>query len=186
MNIKKQILSFFIIILISINNYCLAEKFLEKQIVELGDVIMVATPTLALGKTIYENDNAGIPYYLYNFAVVNLGTVLLQTLIPEEKPNKANKKSFPSGHASAAFSGATYVHFRYSLYEARWLYAMAAFVAFSRVYGNRHYFHDVLVSAGLSLLSSYFLVKNKNINKIYSVNYNPENKALSFNFLYRF
>ena len=123
---------------------------------------------------------------MYNFAVVNLGTVLLQTLIPEEKPNKANKKSFPSGHASAAFSGATYVHFRYSLYEARWLYAMAAFVAFSRVYGNRHYFHDVLASAGLSLLSSYFLVKNKNINKIYSVNYNPENKALSFNFLYRF
>lgn len=168
------------------NDNCKADKFLERQIVRLGDVLMVATPTLALGKTIYENDNAGIPYYLLNFVVVNFGTAALQVLIPEERPNGGSTKSFPSGHASAAFSGATYVHFRYSPYEARWLYAMATFVAFSRVYGDRHHLHDVLASAGLSFLSSYFLVKNKNSNKTYSVSYNPENKELSFNFLYRF
>ena len=169
-----------------ISNNCQAHKFLERQIVRLGDVIMVATPTLALGKTIYENDNAGIPYYLLNFVVVNFGTAALQVLIPEKRPVGESTKSFPSGHASAAFSGATYVHFRYSLYEARWLYAMATFVAFSRFYGDRHHIHDLLASAGLSLLSSYFLVKNKNSNKTYSVSYNPENKELSFNFLYRF
>ena len=169
-----------------VNSNCRADKFLERQIVRLGDVMMVATPTLALGKTIYEDDNAGIPYYLLNFAIVNFGTAGLQVLIPEKRPNGGSTKSFPSGHASAAFSGATYVHFRYSLHEARWLYAMAAFVAFSRVYGDRHHFHDVLASAGLSFLSSYFLVRNKNSNKSYSLSYNPENKGLSFNFLYRF
>jgi hypothetical protein len=35
-------------------------------------------------------------------------------------------------YTSAAFSGATHVHFRYSLDEAKWLYIMVSFVAFSR------------------------------------------------------
>jgi membrane-associated phospholipid phosphatase len=144
---------------------------------------MVVTPTLALGKTIYENDTAGIPYYLLNFVVVNLGTALLQHYIPEKRPSNNNWDSFPSGHASAAFSGASYVHFRYSLGEARWLYVLASFVAFSRVYSGCHHVQDVVASAGFSYLSGLLLVKHKlNI----SLNYDSDKKGISLNIAYGF
>jgi membrane-associated phospholipid phosphatase len=153
----------------------------------IGDRLMVIVPTLALGKTIYENDSEGIPYYLYSFLVTNLGTVALQFLIPERKPNGDSMKSFPSGHASAAFSGATYVHFRYSLEEAKWLYLAASFVAFSRVQAGCHHLHDVLASAALSFLSSYLLVKNKNPSSpVYSLGYRPESGEMFFNLSWRF
>jgi membrane-associated phospholipid phosphatase len=148
---------------------------------------MVIVPTLALGKTIYEGDNEGISYYIYNFLVVNLGTVALQSLISERKPNGESMKSFPSGHTSAAFSGAAYVHFRYSFGESKWLYLMASFVAFSRVQARCHHLHDVLASAGLSLLSSYLLVKNKNSDRlVYGLGYSPENKNTYFSLIWRF
>ncbi|MDR2778225.1 MAG: phosphatase PAP2 family protein [Rickettsiales bacterium] len=163
------------------------EKWGEREIRRVGDYLMVASPSLALGKTIYENDNEGLPYYLYNFLMVNLGTVLLQSVVREKRPTGDSNRSFPSGHASSAFSGATYVHFRYSAWEARWLYIMASFVAFSRVYAECHYFHDVLASAGLSLISSYFIVKNKNSGiKTYEIGYNPGRGELflAFNWIF--
>lgn len=158
----------------------------KTEIVRLGDIATIMVPTLALAKTIYENDTRGIPYYFGNFVVVNLGTLVIQSLTHEEKPDGQSMKSFPSGHASAAFSGATYVHFRYSFGEAKWLYLMATFAAFSRVYGRNHYTHDVLASAAFSFLSSYLIVKNKSKDKIYTVDYEPNNKNLSIKFSYIF
>jgi membrane-associated phospholipid phosphatase len=162
---------------------------LDQRLIRLmGDRLMVIIPTLALGKTIYENDTDGIPYYLYNFLTVNLGTAALQSLIPERRPNGSDSmKSFPSGHTSAAFSGATYVHFRYSFEEAKWLYLMASLVAFSRVYVGSHHFHDVLASAGLSMLSSYLMVKNRNSGASnYGLGYSPENNGLFLSLIWRF
>lgn len=63
---------------------------------------------------------------------------------------------------------------------------MATFAAFSRVYGGNHYTHDVLASAAFSFLSSYLIVKNKSKDKIYTVNYEPDNKNLSIKFSYIF
>jgi membrane-associated phospholipid phosphatase len=119
--------------------------------------------------------------------VVNLGTVALQLTVRENRPNGGSNRSFPSGHASAAFSGATYVHSRYSFEEAKWLYMLASFVAFTRVYSGRHYLHDVAASAGLSFISSYFIVKNKNNgSKAYQIGYDPQRVgafiAFSWNF----
>lgn len=158
----------------------------KNEIIRLGDIVTIIVPTLALAKTIYENDNRGIPYYLGNFIVVNLGTAGIQNIVHEKKPNGKSMKSFPSGHTSAAFSGATYVNFRYSFHEAKWLYLMATFAAFSRVYVRNHYTHDVLASAVFSFLSSYLIVKNKSKDKIYTVNYEPNNKNLSIKFSYIF
>lgn len=60
-------------------------KLWKTEIVRLGDIATIMVPTLALAKTIYENDTRGIPYYFGNFVVVNLGTVVTQSLIHEEK-----------------------------------------------------------------------------------------------------
>lgn len=176
----------FIVLIISnftsFKSFATEPRLWEDKIVRLGDIATIMTPTLALAKTIYEGDKDGLFYYFINFLVINLGTAGLQELIPERKPSGASMKSFPSGHASAAFSGATYVNFRYSLKESTWLYVLASFAAFTRVYGRCHHVHDVLASAVLSVLSSYLIVRNKNKDRIhsYNINYDPENRGFMF------
>lgn len=61
-----------------------------------------------------------------------------------------DRRSMPSGHATAAFSVATVLSHRYP--AKRWVfYGLAAGVAFSRVYLGRHYPSDVLAGAAIGL-----------------------------------
>ncbi len=53
--------------------------------------------------------------------------------------------SFPSGHASGAFAFATAIYARYRRFW--WLYLIAFFIAFSRIYVGIHYPADVFAGA---------------------------------------
>lgn len=65
---------------------------------------------------------------------------------------KSGYDSFPSGHTSAAFSVATVLGHRYPKY--RWLYyTLAGAVGVARVLHNDHFPSDVLVGAGVGILS---------------------------------
>lgn len=58
--------------------------------------------------------------------------------------------SFPSGHATSAFTAATFLADGRGAAGAPW-YALAAAVAFSRVYVRMHHASDVVVGAALGL-----------------------------------
>jgi len=63
--------------------------------------------------------------------------------------------SFPSGHTSAAFQGASFIQLRYGWRAGLPAYAGATFVAFSRVYADKHFVSDVVAGAALGTLSSF-------------------------------
>ena len=63
--------------------------------------------------------------------------------------------SFPSGHATAAFTAAVLLADRH---PGPW-YALAAVVAGSRVYVSMHHASDVVVGAGLGLLFGHALAR---------------------------
>ena len=70
--------------------------------------------------------------------------------MPEPLLEAPSTFSFPSGHATVAFACATVL----ALAVPRlrwWLYALAALIAFSRVYVGVHYPGDVLVGALLGV-----------------------------------
>lgn len=84
-------------------------------------------------------------------------------LIGEERPDKSNNMSFPSGHAAVAFSTA---HFLFREYKDTnyWLgisgYSFAVFTSVYRVINNKHWVTDVFAGAGVGILStelSYWL-----------------------------
>ncbi len=59
--------------------------------------------------------------------------------------------SFPSGHSAVCFCGASVLTILYKG-KAAWTYAVAAIVAFSRLYLGVHYLTDVLAGAAIGSL----------------------------------
>lgn len=78
-------------------------------------------------------------------------------LVKEERPDKTNNLSFPSGHTATAFSSA---HFMFREYEDKslWLalsgYPLAAFTGIYRILNDKHWVGDVITGAGIGILST--------------------------------
>ncbi|GHU26653.1 hypothetical protein FACS1894152_1710 [Bacilli bacterium] len=167
---------------------CWAKKPFVRDIEKVGDALQLIVPAFVFGRTLHETDDSrdSLKQFVKHFVAINGTVYLAKILIDEKRPNGENMDSFPSGHTAAAFTGATFVHFRYSFGEAKYLYTLAAFTAFSRVYANKHHLHDTLASIALSFVSSYIFVTGKNDRANYFLNYKPENRELSFNVSFSF
>ncbi len=129
-----------------------------------GDMLQIIIPSLAYGTTLYLDDTEG-ESQMYQSFFTNLGiTYTLKVSINRTRPNGGDH-SFPSGHTSAAFQGAAFIHARYGWKYALPAYIGASFVGYSRVYANKHYTSDVLAGAAIGTLSSfYFATPYKDIN----------------------
>jgi hypothetical protein len=81
----------------------------------------------------------------------------LKSITKEERPDSTNKFSFPSGHTAEAFLAATIVYREYR-YKSSWYgigaYALATTVGVYRMINNKHWESDVLVGAGIGMLSA--------------------------------
>lgn len=83
-------------------------------------------------------------------------TGLLKNTTHQLRPDGSTYNSFPSGHTAQAFAAATFLseeykdRFRWMPYAA---YSVATGVGMMRMANNRHYVSDVLVGAGLGILS---------------------------------
>lgn len=123
----------------------------------LSDMFIVAIPAMALGMTAQEEGWEGTIQFAESFLPAQLVTAGLQPLVKERRPS-GGKNGFPSGHATAAFSGATFVHKRYGIKRAILPYLMAGFVGWQRIDAKAHYFHDVLAGAAISAAFTWLLV----------------------------
>lgn len=101
-------------------------------------------------------------------------TRTLKHTVGETRPD-GRPYSFPSGHTANAFLGAhiAYKEFKESSPVLAYSgYALAAFVAGSRLYNNRHWVADVVAGAGFGILSVelayglYFPIRNAIARKV--------------------
>lgn len=123
------------------------------------------------------------------------GTVnLMKGSIPVMRPDFSASNSFPSGHTATAFVGAELIWQEYrhqSIWYGIGAYAIASGTGFFRMYNNRHWFSDVVMGAGIGILSTktaYWLLpmiesgfKKKKHPYLLYPSYNGQQVMLSFN-----
>jgi hypothetical protein len=69
------------------------------------------------------------------------------------RPDGSNYQSFPSGHAAITFAGATVLERHLGWKKAALAYAIAAYVASSRLHDNVHYLSDVVMGAAVGTIA---------------------------------
>jgi len=70
-----------------------------------------------------------------------------------ERPDGSNKLSFPSGHSAVTFATATVLERHLGWKRSALAYAVAAYVATSRLHDNVHYLSDVTFGAALGTIA---------------------------------
>ena len=155
-------------------------SFAELTISEAGDYTQFNVPIYALGMTVGKNDEEGAGQFLYAFLATQATVHGMKWLIDAERPDGSDCKSFPSGHAACAFSGATFIHKRYGIEKAIVPYIFASFTGYSRMHSNKHYFHDVAAGAMISAIFTWLFVSEYDNGMQISVD--SDSVTLSFRF----
>jgi membrane-associated phospholipid phosphatase len=70
-----------------------------------------------------------------------------------ERPDGSNYQSFPSGHAAITFAAATVIERHLGWKHSIAAYAIASYVAASRLFDNRHYLSDVVFGAAVGTIA---------------------------------
>jgi membrane-associated phospholipid phosphatase len=125
---------------------------------QAGDILQFVLPATAVGLTIGYKDGEGALQFGESAALTLGVTYGLKYAVNARRPNGGNQ-SFPSGHASISFSAAEFMRKRYGWEYGVPAYAVASFVAYSRVESHQHYPRDVIAGAGIGILSSYIFTR---------------------------
>ncbi|MGN6294334.1 MAG: phosphatase PAP2 family protein [Chitinophagaceae bacterium] len=104
-----------------------------------------------------KNDFANRTAMLIKGELMMLTTVtLLKNTTDQLRPDGSDRSSFPSGHTAQAFATATFLSMEYKD-RFPWMpyaaYGLASTVGMMRMANNRHYISDVLLGAGIGILS---------------------------------
>lgn len=70
-----------------------------------------------------------------------------------ERPDGSDNRSFPSGHAAITFAGATVLERHLGWRRSFLAYAVATYVAASRLHDNRHYLSDIAFGAAVGAIA---------------------------------
>jgi membrane-associated phospholipid phosphatase len=103
-------------------------------------------------------DAQGTVQFVESMGLTLGATYALKYAVDETRPN-GGSKSFPSGHTSVSFSAAEFMRKRYGWEYGIPAYALASFVAYSRVEAREHYPHDVIAGAAIGIVSSYIFTR---------------------------
>jgi len=136
------------------------DYFVRKDFTGFGDAGAIAGGTIAVAGLTLGAFSAGriargdrfraCTYDMSQAIIVDgIWTAAIKLAAGRERPNMENNKSFPSGHASVAFSWATVIGRHYGLKGGIPAYTVATFIATSRMAKNAHWFSDVVAGSAL-------------------------------------
>lgn len=129
-----------------------------------SDVARAGLVVAALGVPAVQEDWQGAKQALFSVGGAYVVTHGLKQIIDEERPDKSDNDSFPSGHASTSFAAAATLHRRYGWKVGLPAHAVATFVAVARVKADKHFTKDVIVGAAIGEASGLLFTRPANPN----------------------
>jgi membrane-associated phospholipid phosphatase len=112
--------------------------------------------------------------YAVSLGIQGCFVLPLKAITNVERPDGSARNSMPSGHTASAFAAATFMYMEYKD-KSPWYgiaaYTCASAVGSMRMINNRHWLSDVLVGAGIGIIStrlSYYL-----LHRVRPVNRSP-------------
>ena len=126
-----------------------------------GDWLQLLIPFSALAYSSVIADWEGVSELALSYGTTAVATEILKNTIREERPYQPegeDGKTFPSGHTSAAFAGASYWQTRYGWAVGAPMYAAAAYVGWTRVEAYKHNWLDVFAGAALGIGVNFIFV----------------------------
>jgi len=152
--IKGYLVAYVLLILL----VCNIEIHASSEVEIAGDVLQYVLPATAAALTLGHKDYWGA-LQLVGSAGTTLGvTYGLKYTFDARRPN-GKGLGFPSRHTSLSFSAAEFMRKRYGWEYGLPAYALASFVAYSRVESDNHFAHDVIAGAAIGILSSYIFTR---------------------------
>ena len=85
----------------------------------------------------------------------------LKLAVHRERPDGSNHQSFPSGHAAVTFATATVIERHLGWRKSVLGYAIASYVAMSRIHDDRHYLSDVIFGAAVGSIAGRTVVHHE-------------------------
>ena len=155
---------------------------------DTGDVLQLAIPISAGIMTLIEKDYKGTKQLALSYATTIGITYALKYSIKKQRPEGRNSfDSFPSGHTSSAFSGASFIQRRYGWKYGKYAYVLAAVVGVSRMEGpvGYHDIWDVLAGAAVGIGSTYIFTKPYEQQKV-EMGFASDGKNYLLSFRYKF
>jgi membrane-associated phospholipid phosphatase len=129
-----------------------------------GDILQVVLPAIGLGVAFYQDDTEGMKQWGYSVGSTLAATEALKRGFANTawgtRPN-GGSHSFPSGHTSAACSGAAFIGRRHDWNYGVAAMAAAAFVGYSRVDERLHHWRDVIAGCAVGVGFSMLFVDEK-------------------------
>ena len=178
----KRILILLIVIL------CFSiSKAQNKTITTSGDILQLAIPAAAFGSTFIWNDDHTKPtwQFIKAYGTSMVLAVALKHIVLKPRPDGSDNYSFPSGHTTSAFSGASFIQRRYGWKYGVPSYLLASFVGYSRIQAKKHDGWDVLAGATIGIGTSYLFTKPYAKTKV-DVSLNRVNGGYLVGFNYTF
>lgn len=134
----------------------------EYALEDTGDFLQLALPVTAGIMTLVKKDYKGTERLALSYGTTLAITHSLKYAIRKQRPEGRNDyNSFPSGHTSSAFSGASFIQRRYGWKFGTYAYLLATLVAVSRTEAPDGYHDgwDVLAGAAIGIGSTYIFTK---------------------------
>lgn len=116
--------------------------------------VALSVGTFAIGRAVGNDKASHLGMDLLRAQILTESMVQpLKLAARRERPDGSNHFSFPSGHAAITFAGATVVERHLGWRQSVIGYAIASYVAASRLHDNVHYLSDVVFGAAVGTIA---------------------------------
>jgi membrane-associated phospholipid phosphatase len=133
----------------------------REMFVIVGNFLQIVIPCAGCYISLLRKDKVGIKQFICTALITALITHAIKLATHRMdigiRPS-GGTKSFPSGHTSCSFQGALFLRRRYGW---RWgvpMLIFAGLAAYSRIYGQYHHWHDVIVGFFIAFLVNKLFV----------------------------